>query len=97
MHEWAAINGWSRQETKLSPLSRPSTKMAATAHGRLSVAIPILTPLPRSGLRRCQTTLLGQAVNMQRQQVYKPRQSFVDSSTTHFIQYLKCSNKVMSS
>ncbi|WAR28664.1 hypothetical protein MAR_014368 [Mya arenaria] len=97
MHDWAAVNGWSRLEMKTAPmsltgLSRPTTKMSQ-GYGRYSVNIPVITPLPRSGLRRCHTTMLGQAANMQKQQVFKPHKHFVDSSTSHYIRYLKCSNQ----
>lgn len=95
MHEWAAVNGWSRPETKAE-------------YGRFSVNIPVISSLPKSGygryskksftpkpdLQRCHTTVLGQATFMEKQQVYKPRQEFNNSSTVRYIKYLEGMNKV---
>lgn len=97
MHEWAALNGWSRPETKAE-------------YGRFSVNIPIIssvpksgyaryskksfTPLPKSDLTRCHTTLFGQATFMEKQQVYRPRKEFNESSTARYIRYLESMNKV---
>ena len=99
MHEWAAVNGWTRPESK-------------SEYGRYSVNIPIITPLPKSGferyskmsfapmsptsdtIKRCHTTMLGQATFMEKQQVYKPKEAFVESSTTQYIRYLEGMNKV---
>ncbi|KAH3844203.1 hypothetical protein DPMN_086458 [Dreissena polymorpha] len=95
MHDWAAVNSWSRYDTKTSVIvPRPMTK-ATQGYGRYSVNIPVITPLPlpKSGLRRCHTTLLAQVSSLEKQQVYKPKKRFVESSTTHYIHYLQLSNK----
>ncbi|KAH3844170.1 hypothetical protein DPMN_086425 [Dreissena polymorpha] len=77
MHDWAAVNSWSRYDTKTSVIvPRPMTK-ATQGYGRYSVNIPVITPLPlpKSGLRRCHTTLLAQVSSLEKQQVYKPKKT----------------------
>lgn len=97
MHEWAAVNTWSRPVTN-SGNGRFSVNIPATAsvgNGRYSVNIPISTTVsPQFNLRRCKTTLFGPATVLDKHQVYKPKESYGESSTLRYIRYLKVSNKV---
>jgi hypothetical protein len=98
MHEWAAVNTWSR------PLGNPGNGRFSvnipvtprTGNGRYSVNIPVSTSItPQFGLRRCKTTLFGPATVLDKQQVYKPKENYGgESSTQRYIRFLKVSNKV---
>lgn len=97
MHEWAAVNTWSR------PLGNPGNGRFSvnipvtprTGNGRYSVNIPVSTSItPQFGLRRCKTTLFGPATVLDKQQVYKPKENYGgESSTQRYIRFLKVSNK----
>ena len=98
MHEWAAVNTWSRPLGN-SGNGRFSVNIPVTpamGNGRYSVNIPVSSALtPQFGLRRCKTTLFGPASVLDKQQVYKPREvNGEESSTQKYIRFLKVSNKV---
>lgn len=100
MHDWAAVNTWSRPVTNgfNGRYSRYSMNVPVKAevNGRYSVNIPVSTSkTPQSGVRRCKTTLLGPTNVFDKHQVYKPRLKLGESSTLNYIQYLKVSNKVL--
>lgn len=98
MHEWAAVNTWPRPVTNglNGRYSRHSLNIPIKQdiNGRYSVNIPMsAAKIPKSGLSRCRTNLFGPSSVFEKQQVYKPRLKFRESSTLDYIQQLKVNNK----